>query len=794
MIPSFFVSIEKMPLTANGKIDRKALPAHQIRTGEDYSAPRDEVEEKLVQIWSDILGIEKNKLSIEKNFFQLGGHSLKATVMVSNIHKRMNTKIPLREIFKHPTIKGLANKIRGTEIEPHAAIEPVEKREYYPLSSAQMRLYVLQQMESASCSYNIPAAFRVEGFLNTVKLEETFLGLVRGHESLRTSFHMIAEEPVQRIHGNVDFKIREIGPIGPIGPLENIINGFVRPFELSMAPLLRVGLVETGENQFILMLDMHHIISDGISIGILIKDFPDYYAGEALEPLRIQYKDFSTWQIRKKESIKKQEVYWRKEYEDEIPVLELPYDFTRPTVQSFKGDTIGFTLTLAETASLNRLANENSATLFMVLLAIYNVFLTKISTQETIVVGTPIAGRRHADLEPVIGMFVNTLALKNDPAGEKTFDTFLREVKTRSVEAFENQDYQYEELVEAVAVNRDTGRNPLFDTMFALQNLENVELEIPGLTLKPYPYENKTSKFDLSLTGIDTSDQILFEFEYCSDLFKHETIERFINYFKKTVSSILADPVLKISQIDIVPEEEKKKLLYDFNDTVADYPKDKTIHRFFEEQVERTPDKAAVIGHCLLGNRGAQLTYGELNRVADRLSYVLQEKGVGPDTIVAIKIKRSIEMFIGILGILKTGGAYLPISPNLPQDRIDNMLKDSNAALILTGNDMAVMGEHEDQAEPLRKPGKGDQVVGARPCLCVRPINLAYIIYTSGTTANPRGVLVEHAAVVNRLFWVKDRYRLDETGGWTFMFTGPGRGKRPRPNHRCYCQEQCHHR
>ncbi|NIM15215.1 MAG: amino acid adenylation domain-containing protein [Candidatus Aminicenantes bacterium] len=690
MIPSYFVKLAKIPLTSSGKIARRALPESDVPVGlEVYSAPRNQVEEKLVEIWSEVLGIGKEKISIDANFFQLGGHSLRATLLISRIHNEFNVKLSLREAFKTPTIRGLSECIRRSETYRHLSIEPVEKKEYYPQSSTQKRLYILQQMEEDNIGYNVPVAVVLEGELNGEKFENVFRQLISRHESLRTSFAMMDGEPVQVLHDEVKFEVdyyslatddtenteerkqksKEIlqDKKLPTANVQRLLPpDFLRPFDLSKAPLVRVGLIKIEEAKHLLMVDMHHIITDGTSQEIFNREFMALYAGKKLPPLRLQYKDFSGWQNNEiqREAITKQGEYWQQQFEGEIPVLHLPTDYLRPAVQRFEGRTLSLEIGEEETTALSQLALTQGASLYMVLLSLYTIFLSKITGQEDIIVGTPVAGRNHADVQGIMGMFVNTLGIRNYPEGDKTSGEFLQEIKERTLEAFENQVYPFEELVEKVAVSRDAERNPLFDTMFVLQNVARSEIKIPGLKLMPYDYESGISKFDLTLYAMETGGGLRFTFEYCPGLFKSETIERFTGYFRKIVASVLENIEQKIGEIEIIPESEKRLLLEEFNDTAAGYPGDKTIHELFEEQAERTPDGVAVVGNrqfAVVNKEKMYITYGVLNEKANRLAHSLMEKGVLADSIIGIMMERSLEMIIGILGILKAGGAYLPI-------------------------------------------------------------------------------------------------------------------------------------
>ncbi len=578
MIPSYFIQLEKIPLTPNGKIDRKALPSPEIKSGNEYIAPRDAVEEELAEIWSNILKIDKNIIGIDDNFFDLGGHSLRATVLITRIHKELNVKLSLAEMFKISTIRGLSGYIRGAAKNKFLSLEAVEKKEYYPLSSSQKRLYLLQQKAMESTAYNMTEIMAAEEALDKEKLEETFGKLIQRHESLRTSVQIVNGLPVQRIHPShdVDFAIDyyEAGQEAEI-----IKQNFVQPFNLSRAPLLRVALVNTppsrpfspefsSREKYILMVDMHHIISDGVSHTILINDFTALYAGEQRPPLRLHYKDFSQWQNKLSAAgeMKKQEEFWLKAFAGEMPELTIPTDYTRSAVQRFEADSVSFAINSNESAWLKALAKKERATIFMVLLALYNVLLSKLSGQEDIVVGTGVAGRRHADLEKVIGMFVNTLALRNHPTGGKTFKAFVKEIRERTLQAFDNQDYLFEDLVDKVVTRQELNRNPLFDTLFLVQNLESEaggrpepvnrsennipqDINLPGMRSETYENKKKISKFDIIFLGIEAEENLLFAIEYCTTLFKKETIAMYIRCFKEIVSLVTENQEIKLKDI-----------------------------------------------------------------------------------------------------------------------------------------------------------------------------------------------------------------------------------------------------
>ncbi len=614
----------------------------------------------------------------------------------------------------------------------------IEERDYYPVSSAQKRIFVLNQLEGISTSYNMSGAMNIEGELDIEKLEFAFKKVIQRHESLRTSFELISVEPVQRVHKHVDFNIEysELGEDGAV--VEAKLKEFVRPFDLSTAPLLRVGLIHAKDIN-LLLFDMHHIISDGMSMNILIKEITELYEGDELPELRIQYKDVSAWQneLINSEYMRNQEEYWLHCF-DEIPVLNMATDFSRPAIMSFEGDSIDFTIDNELTFKLHELAKETGTTLYMVLLAIYNVLLSKYSGQEDIIVGSPIAGRPHADLEKIIGIFINTLAMRNYPAIDKSFTEFLSEVKENSLKAYEHQDYPFETLVEKLEmennlIQRDLSRNPLFDTMFVLQNTDKVKLNLSGVKFIPYELERNMSQFDLTLNASESSDGIKFNLEYCTKLFKKSTIERIARHFVQTTQRIVSKPEILIGEIDIISDKEKNLLLYEFNETNAEYSANKTIPQIFEEQVEQTPD------HIALVFNDKKMTYKELNERSNQLAAKLRVLGVIPDQIVGIMIENSFEMIIGLLGILKAGGAYLPIDPEYPEERIEYLLNDSQTKILLTQRsllkDIQLDGEVIDLEDERNYSGDSKNLTNINSAN-----DLAYIIYTSGSNWETKGV------------------------------------------------------
>ncbi len=784
MIPSYFVFMEKLPLTPNGKVNWRAFPEPEIvASGDEYTAPRDEVEEKLVEIWSEVLGIEKKIISIHSDFFELGGHSLKATLLISKIHKELNAKIPLPRIFESPSITSLSAYIKGLKKNQHESIPVVEKREYYTLSSAQKRLYILQQMELESTSYNMPIVMPWRGDVEKEKLEEIFKKLIERHESLRTSFAIVEKEPVQKVNDHLEFEIDYYDmeslvinegdspqALHSFFSTEAIIKNFIRPFDLSKAPLLRVGLLKSGKGKCIFMLDMHHIITDGTSQAILSKEFMSLYLGEKLSSIKLQYKDFAEWEKSRdqQELMSQQEEYWVRLFSGELPVQNLVTDFPRPEMQSFEGSSEMFVFNEEETKVVKDISKGEEVTLYMYILAIFNILLSKLSGQEEIIVGTPLIARRHSELEQIVGMFVNTLPMLNYPSGEKTFKQFLKEVKEQTFKAYENQEYHFENLVDKILIRRDTSRNPVFDVTFNLfdQFKDARRLLADGEEERDYEYKHNNSKFDLSLTAIDMGERLTFNLEYCTKLFKKETIKRFFIYLKGIVNSVIENSSIKISDLEIITESEKEQILYKFNDTWTDYPREISIHGLFQEQVEKTPDNIAAI------SEDKKLTYRVLNERANQLAGELRERGVTKDKIVGIMVERSLDMLLGLLGILKAEGAYLPIDQEYPKERKIYMLKDSHALILLTQEKYK---KKIESALPVVNIESDDFYKRNRDNL--KEVNnsgdLAYVIYTSGSTGRPKGVLVDHRNVVRLVkntnyIEFKENDRVLQTGALEF--------------------------
>jgi iturin family lipopeptide synthetase A len=815
---SRWVKLEDMVKEENGKPGDSTPLYSRPEMSNPYEAPRNALEKRLADIWQRFFGIEK--IGVLDDLFDLGGDSLKAINIIAIIQKELKVTIPIKQFFDHSTIEGVAKHIVSAGKGEFISIKPAEEKEYYILSSAQKRLYILQEIDKDSIAYNSPQVVRLEGALEGEQLRQAVGKLIHRHESLRTSIRMVESEPVQKVHQIADirlpFQYDDIARVssrpeemhtapareepGTNTRVEMIIRDFIRPFDLSQTPCFRLRLVDVGENHYILMFDIHHIVTDGISHEIFVKDLLTLYTGKELPSLPIRYKDYSQWQHSPQHQARlaQQEAYWLARFQtgSDIPVLVLPYDYTRPVPRSVAGEIIAFQLAKEETRALRKIAAKQGVTLYILIMTVFNILLFKLSQQEDIVVGTPVAGRRHTELESIIGVFINTLPVRNYPAADKTLESFLQQVKETTLQAFDHQDYQVEDLVDKLAVRRDTSRNPLFDVLFVSQVSQArttgtgiPENQFPGLKLKPRGYQANTAKFDLTLDMTESRDQVFMHFEYCTQLLKRETLQQFIQYFRRITTAVTDNLQQHIHDIDILSEEEKRQLLTGFNQTGAVYPLDKTLHQLFIEQVEQTPDHIALVGSSGIKSRTyrTNISYRQLNEKSNRLAYRLLERGVQLDTIVGIMAERSVETVIGILSILKAGGAYLPIDPVYPEERITYMLKDSSTKILVTAPGLSekfeklsivncqllMVNERPPDRRRLNNPPKEANSINNYQLtiynLQLEQANLAYVIYTSGTTGKPKGTLIQHHNVVQLMASEPFRFDFNSRDVWTLF-------------------------
>ena len=744
MVPAYMMQIEAIPVTRNGKLDRSALPEIEARATKEYIAPRNEIEEKICNIFSEILNVEQ--VGVKDSFFELGGHSLRATRLVNRIEAETGTRIALKEVFAHPTVEQIA-VLAGDKSEEYIPIPKAEAKEYYPMSSAQKRTYLIQQMQPEAITYNMPQSLKLTGEVYPDKLRTALQKMTDRHEILRTQFLMLDGEPVQKILDNIDLDFEYTSSEESD---EKLLEEYIKPFDLESGRTLRAKLVNKG-NYHLLILDMHHIVGDGMSLNNFTKELIALYNGEKLEPLTHQFKDYSEWMLSR--DLSGQAEYWKSQFDDEIPVLDMPTDFPRPQEQSYAGTMIGEKLNKDLSEKIKDFVKKTGATEYMIFLAAAMVTLSKYSRQDDIVIGSPISGRTHRDTEKMLGMFVNTLAMRGKPEKEKTFRKFLEEINETCLKAYENQEYPFEELVEAVEVQRDMSRNPLFDVMLVYQNNESVKVQLGDSEAKGIEIKSTIAKFDMTFNIMKIEEKYDIGFEYCTDLFKGETAERILKHFIEVLKAVTENSEQKLGEIEMMTAEEKHLILNDFNATETDYPREKTVVELFEEQVKKTHDNTAVIFE------DKKLTYAELNARANCLAHRLREMGVKPDDFVAIIADRSIEMICGIYGIIKAGGAYVPIDPTYPEDRISLMLEDCKPKAVLKYTTESISVPSKIHVIDLAD-GKVWEGATKDPEHVNTPNDLIYCIYTSGTTGKPKGTMLEHHGVVNLKYYFANRLKI----------------------------------
>lgn len=743
-IPTYLVQLEALPINANGKVDMKLLPEPQLANKKaNVVLPRNSIDEKLIKILNNILNV--SNISMDDNFFELGGDSLSCIHLCAQIQSEFKVRLLVKNVLDNPVLQNLSDIIeKNLNTSENNALKPVKKMDFYPLSSAQKRMYLSSTIAGKnSILYNIPGGIILDKVPDITKLEKCLNTLIERHEALRTYFTVEDNNIVQKISASVDFKLEISKDTISYNKLDAEFKAFVRPFDLSKSPLFRAKLIRLTKHRAALLVDMHHIISDGTSLHIFINELCNLYNDKELTPLDISYKDFAVWENKNLSSknFKAHEDFWLNQFSDDIPVLNMPTSYPRPVNKSFKGNKVHFSADLITTDKINSLANKLGITPYMILLSSYYVLLKKYTSQEDIIIGTPTVGRNVADLYNVIGMFVNTLPLRISINGKNSFKEFLETVKETCLNCFEHQEYPFDELVAKLNLPRDNGRNPLFDTMFIYQNNGLEKVDFFGINSKYYMPDTNISKFDLSLEVIPNDKGLDFSFEYSCDLFNHEFIKNMSLHYMNILNAILKDESIKISDIDILLPEEKKKLLHNFNDTNCNFNKTKTITELFELQVKKTPKKNAIVFE------NNKLTYAKLNEKSNSLAHYLIKKGIKKNDVIGIMENRSLEMIISIIAVLKAGGTYILIDNTLPAHRVKYMLTNSNATLLLIDKDYSIDFNNQFNITNFDYSKNIANVKNTN-----RLFDSFAIIYTSGSTGNPKGVLLDQKGLINLVY------------------------------------------
>ncbi|MBS7842014.1 amino acid adenylation domain-containing protein [Pseudomonas fluorescens] len=762
MVPVAYVKLHALPLTANGKLDRKALPAPDMAAvfTREYEAPEGEIESVLAQIWAEVLQVER--VGRRDHFFELGGHSLLAMRMVSQVRQRLGVELLLSDVFANAELAAVAEGLAQAGRSTLPQILPANRDEPVPLSFAQQRLWFLALMEGANTAYNIPIGLRLRGQLHVEALQRALARIVARHATLRSRFAQygdvaqVLSVPAEDV---LPLQVQDLRRHPqPQQALDALIQGEASaPFDLERGPLLRGRLVVMADDHHVLLLTLHHIVSDGWSMGVLTRELTALYQAfshglpDPLPALAIQYGDFAVWQRLwlSGEVLQRQSRYWQQALDGAPALLTLPTDRPRPALQDYAGSSVEVRLDERLTAGLKALSQRHGSTLYMTLMSAWAALLSRLSGQHDVVIGSPVANRTRGEVEGLIGLFVNTLAVRIDTSGALSTEALLARVKGLTLAAQDHQDLPFEQVVEITRPLRSLAHSPLFQTLLTWQDSSAPTLALGDLALERIVEHSHFAKFDLSLDLGEVQGTIIGALEYAVALFDESTVRRYVGYFTRLLRAMVDNDQAVLEQVPLVDERERQQLLFDFNATAVDYDLEQTLHGMFEAQVARTPHAIALKAGEL------QLTYAELNARANQLAHHLLALGVQPGSRVAICVERGLDMVIGLYAILKAGAAYVPLDPAYPLERLAYMLADSAPVAVLA--QAATRGLLGDVAVvDLDQPCWQHQTLDNPTVAAVS----AYVIYTSGSTGQPKGVINEHAGVVNRLLWMQDAYAL----------------------------------
>ncbi|HEU5136505.1 MAG TPA: amino acid adenylation domain-containing protein [Steroidobacteraceae bacterium] len=760
MWPAAFVKLERLPLTANGKLDRKALPAPDMSalSTQEYEAPQGEIEATLANIWKELLNVER--VGRRDNFFDLGGHSLLTLRLIARVRKMLDRQLTLEDIFDHPTIYALAQLLSNATSVTTLPIERADRSGPLPLSLAQQRLWFIEQFGGAGAAYHLAGAVRLIGSLDIEALQASLDAILRRHEVLRTVLRNADGRATQVIRPEARFALSTTDLRGMVKQdLE--IPRLMRQeadgaFDLGEGPLIRGRLFKLADAEYILLFTMHHIVSDGWSIGVLIRELGEFYAAhregraDSLPALRTQYADYAQWQRQwlTGEVLQKQLDYWKRHLQGAPALLELPTDRPRPAVQSLKGASIRFSLGSELTRRVAEFSRRVGVTLHMTLFTAWAILLARLSHQRDIVIGTPVANRQRPEVEGLIGFFVNTLPLRVQVADELRVSELLRRVREATLAGYAHQEVPFEQIVEAVQPPRTMSHGALIQVMFSFQNAPHSEFALPGVRLVPERLPGSSAQFDVTLALQELGEEISGGINYATALFDDSTIERWIAHYKTLLEAVVQDAEQSVMDVPLLQRSEHERILAGFNANYREFPQDALIHELFEQQVDRTPGAVALV------TSDRQLTYAQLNDAANRLAGYLRARGIGPDRLVGLCIERGAEMVVALLGILKAGGAYLPLDANWPPARLAAVLEDAAPSIVLTQARLDIEWPR-DCATIVALDAQCDEIAALESA----PVtangtshsNLAYVLFTSGSTGKPKGVMVTHAGVVSFL-------------------------------------------
>ncbi|NEB40844.1 non-ribosomal peptide synthetase [Streptomyces sp. SID14515] len=776
MVPSAFVAMDTLPVTTNGKLDRKALPAPEFSGTTGGRGPRNEREEHLCRLFADILGVER--VGIDDHFFDLGGHSLSATRLLGRIRRQLKVELTVRDLFQDPTVAGVSARIRAAEAPTRAPLTAGERPAEIPLSPAQQRLWFLSRMKGGGGNYNLPAALRLSGPLDAEALRHAFTDVIGRHESLRTVFPDTDGRPRQEILPADEVRLDlRLTRIGEDELRDALVRATLEDFDLASEIPVRVNLFQLTSDEHVLLVTLHHIAGDGWSMAPLSRDVSVAYAARCVgkepvwEPLPVQYADYTVWQqdAMGEESdpdstLTQQIAYWRSQLADLPEELALPTDRVRPAVATYAGADVPVHLDAATHQRLLALAQERDSSLFMVLQAGLAALLSRFGAGSDIPIGSPIAGRTDAALDDLVGFFVNTLVLRTDTSGDPAFHELLDRVRETNLAAHAHQELPFERLVEILNPARSLARHPLFQVLLSLHNNPETALNLNGVRATAHEVPLDKARFDLTLELVELRDGeggaagVSGRLEFARDLFDEETARRLAAGLVRLLKAVAADPRVRVGELDVLSAVERGWVVEGWNATDHTVTPG-TLVSGFEDQVARTPDATAVLFE------DQAVTYAELDTRANQLAHALTARGVGPGTFVAVAAPRSVELVTALYAVLKAGAAYVPVDPDYPADRISTILQDATPALLLTTTNTAPQLPTTPVPQLLldTDQGRGTEHPAHRPDVTVAPNAPAYVIFTSGSTGRPKGVVVGHDAINNRLAWMQDTYQLDTT-------------------------------
>lgn len=774
MVPAYFISMEELPLSLNGKVDRKALPKPEELVITNYEAPTTETEKGLIPIWCEILGL--CRIGVKNPFIEIGGDSLKAIRVIARIYKQFGVEVSVRDFFAHPTVSELASFIDAANQKSYQPIPTVPDADCYELSHAQRRLWTIDKLESSSSAYNMAASMLIVGEFDADAFVRAVQTVHKRHETLRTTFVAIDGIPKQLINSKMEPDVTKVDLSSDDNPEQAARDSFQaeasKHFDLATGPLYRIRLLKLDEERTVLSFIIHHIISDVWSLGVMASELSKCYNNfaknidEDLPLLSIQYRDFAAWQndILASETIEPSRQYWLEKLAGPLPLLDLPADFPRPPVKSYAGGTVNSMFNRELTQKLNDLSAESDASLFATLIALVRVLVYRYTGQEDLVIGSPIAGRVHPDLESQIGFFINTLALRDQVDAEKSFVELLAKVMKTNTAAFDHQGFPFDSLVDELKIPRDVSRSPVFDLMVVLQNTEQASFSLNNATVTEFERFESVSKFDLDFVFTEQGGQLEMLIEYNADIFSRTTVERFSEHLIRLSEAVVNDPTSAVCTLPLLTNSEFHQIMDLFNrksETSPFIPNGKYLHQLFEQQTKKTAHAVALI------HKSREISYDELNESANQLAHYLKQFDVKNDTLVAICMERSIDMIIALLAILKSGAAYVPMDSSYPNDRLSFMLEDSGAKILIT---KSILLQQLPQTRPHTICLDTDKEAIAvmpkcNPSCYIAPDNLAYLIYTSGSTGKPKGVAIEHRSPAAFIEWCHSIWSIDELTG-----------------------------